>query len=242
MSDARAALDFAVALAACACAADAGELFPELVDLLGAEAMIVTCSGCWSSERSFDLADPQIYNQDLLGAIGRRWRDHPFVPSDLLGPREQALRLSDAAGARWRKGALFSEFYRPLGMGRELSAQLAWSPGSSCCIAFHRSGRDFGEREGTLLELLAPHLRIARARAVAPRPEPHLGPADLSPRLGITPREAEVLALLATGRANKEIASDLHISPHTVVRHTESIYRKLDVHNRAAATRIALDR
>jgi len=242
MNDARAALDFAVALAGCARVADAVEVFHGLVDLLGAEAMIVSRSGCWGSGGSFELADPQIYNPDLLGAVGRGWRDHPFIPSDLRGPREQALRLSDAAWAGWRGGALFSEFYRPLGMGRELSAQLAWSPGSSCCIAFHRSGRDFGEREGALLQLLVPHLRAARARAVAPPPraERHLGAAELAPRLGITPREAEVLALLAAGRANKEIAGDLGISPHTVVRHTESIYRKLDVHNRAAATRIAL--
>jgi DNA-binding CsgD family transcriptional regulator len=122
-------------------------------------------------------------------------------------------------------------------MDRELSAQLAWDPGASCCIAFHR-----GEREGSLLELLAPHLRAARVRAVTPpsRAEPHLGAAELASRLGITLREAEVLILLAAGRANKEIAGELGISSHTVVRHVENIYKKLDVHSRAAATRIAL--
>jgi DNA-binding CsgD family transcriptional regulator len=242
MADARAALDFAAALAGCTREADVKELFPELITLLGAEAMLVSHSGRWAGEGSFELADPEIYYPELLGAVGRAWRDHPFVPADLRAPREQVLRLSDAAGEGWRGGALFSDFYRPLGMGRELSAQLAWSPGASCCIAFHRGGRDFGEREGALLELLAPHLRAARVRAVTPPPraEPHLGAGELASRLGITPREAEVLVLLAAGRANKEIAGDLGISTNTVVRHVENIYKKLDVHNRAAATRIAL--
>ena len=65
----------------------------------------------------------------------------------------------------------------------------------------------------------------------APRSEP--APADLSPR------EREVLSLIATGATNKEIADDLHLSPHTVKEHTSAIYRKLGVRNRAEATRQA---
>lgn len=64
-------------------------------------------------------------------------------------------------------------------------------------------------------------------------------PAELVARLGVTSREAEVLTLLAAGRANKQIARNLGISRHTVVRHLEHIYAKLDVNNRAEAARIA---
>lgn len=58
---------------------------------------------------------------------------------------------------------------------------------------------------------------------------------------GLTVREVEVLRLLARGMSNKQIAGCLVISPHTVNVHIHSIFSKLDVHSRSAATRYALD-
>jgi DNA-binding NarL/FixJ family response regulator len=55
----------------------------------------------------------------------------------------------------------------------------------------------------------------------------------------LSEREQEVLSLIATGSTNKEIAGQLHLSPHTVKEHTSAIYRKLGVRNRAEATRQA---
>lgn len=55
----------------------------------------------------------------------------------------------------------------------------------------------------------------------------------------LSEREQEVLSLIAGGSTNKEIASQLHLSPHTVKEHTSAIYRKLGVRNRAEATRQA---
>lgn len=51
----------------------------------------------------------------------------------------------------------------------------------------------------------------------------------------LTAREREVLALLADGRSNREIAADLGLSPKTVNRHVENIFNKLGVSSRAAA-------
>ncbi len=56
----------------------------------------------------------------------------------------------------------------------------------------------------------------------------------------LTPREAEVLALLAQGLANKQIAYELEISDHTVKFHISSIYRKLGATNRTEAVRIGI--
>lgn len=53
----------------------------------------------------------------------------------------------------------------------------------------------------------------------------------------LTPREKEVLQLIAKGLANDEIAKTLFISKHTVKNHITSIYRKMGSRNR---TKVAL--
>ncbi len=56
---------------------------------------------------------------------------------------------------------------------------------------------------------------------------------------GLTAREREVLRLVASGKSNREIASELVISDHTVRRHLQNIFAKLGVSSRAAATAFA---
>jgi DNA-binding NarL/FixJ family response regulator len=55
----------------------------------------------------------------------------------------------------------------------------------------------------------------------------------------LTEREREVLDLIAGGSTNREIAEQLFLSPHTVKEHTSSLYRKLQVRNRAEAVQKA---
>ncbi|HWH19400.1 MAG TPA: hypothetical protein VN671_02615, partial [Solirubrobacterales bacterium] len=170
IAEARAALALAAELAECTEAAELADRTEALAALIGAEGVIVTGTRDWMGETTIEVGDPDVYRAELLGAIGRDWRDHPVMAPDLAAAGYGARRLSDFVSSRgWRRRALFNDFYRPLGMLHELSAQLAWGPaGSSCCIALHRAGHDFGPRERALLELLAPHLRAARTR-VAPR-------------------------------------------------------------------------
>jgi DNA-binding CsgD family transcriptional regulator len=59
--------------------------------------------------------------------------------------------------------------------------------------------------------------------------------------LGLTHREVEVLQLVAKGLTDAEVAGRLYISPRTVSQHLRSIYNKLDVPSRAAATRFAVE-
>jgi DNA-binding NarL/FixJ family response regulator len=62
-----------------------------------------------------------------------------------------------------------------------------------------------------------------------------------SPKLAmLTAREREVLTLLARGLDNQAIARQLHLSSHTARTHVGNILRKLGVHSRADAARIAL--
>jgi DNA-binding CsgD family transcriptional regulator len=67
-----------------------------------------------------------------------------------------------------------------------------------------------------------------------------LEPAQLA-RLGLSSREAEVLAWVTAGKTNPAIAGLLHISPRTVQTHLDRVYRKLGVETRTAAAARALE-
>lgn len=58
---------------------------------------------------------------------------------------------------------------------------------------------------------------------------------------GLTPREAEVLRLVATGMTNRQVADTLVISDKTVARHVSNIFTKLGLSSRAAATAYAYE-
>jgi DNA-binding CsgD family transcriptional regulator len=53
--------------------------------------------------------------------------------------------------------------------------------------------------------------------------------------LGLSPRECEILALLASGQSNKEMARTLAISPNTIKTHVARVYEKLEVARRVQA-------
>ena len=65
-------------------------------------------------------------------------------------------------------------------------------------------------------------------------------PAMLSECLGLSPREAEVLAWIARGKSNRDVGDILDLSTRTVTKHVEQIFQKLGVENRTAAALAAL--
>ena len=73
-----------------------------------------------------------------------------------------------------------------------------------------------------------------------------VGRAAEAARLGLTPREREVLGLVADGRSNRQIAEELYTSAKTASVHVSNILAKLGVPNRAeaavAAHRLGLTR
>jgi DNA-binding CsgD family transcriptional regulator len=75
------------------------------------------------------------------------------------------------------------------------------------------------------------------ARRLTPRPAPAefaLNQAAIR-SLGLTPRECQILAQLASGQSNKELARSLSISPNTIKTHLARLYEKLEVRNRIEA-------
>ena len=79
----------------------------------------------------------------------------------------------------------------------------------------------------------------AAARSMA-RP-PDSASAQRLERIGLTPREAEVLLWVAQGKANTDIGVILGMSEKTVKIHMGNILRKLSVENRTAAARLAIE-
>jgi DNA-binding CsgD family transcriptional regulator len=105
--------------------------------------------------------------------------------------------------------------------------------------------RELGDLDTAALELSAALVTFeelgatvdrARVAALAEAESAETSPASAH---GLTGRELQVLRLVATGMSNREIAERLFISEHTVARHLQNIFAKLDVSSRAAATAFA---
>ena len=138
-----------------------------------------------------------------------------------LGPAE---RPPLAAYCRWRQaealvaaGASRAEASVPLRDAYAVAARIGarpWPPSSNCSPS-------------------APALTSPRRTPDTRRKR------ALEEALGLTPREADVLALIARGYTNREIASTLVISVRTAGVHVSHILRKLDAPNRLQAAAIA---
>jgi DNA-binding CsgD family transcriptional regulator len=82
---------------------------------------------------------------------------------------------------------------------------------------------------------------VARARTLLDeQADARPAPQALSRTHALTPREVDILRLVASGHTNQEIAAILFISATTVQRHLANVYTKIDAHGRAEATTYAL--
>ena len=102
------------------------------------------------------------------------------------------------------------------------------SAGSVVQLFFDRQDRYFDEADLTLLRMVEPAIRRLVRGCAGP---PGFAVARLSRS------EREVMALVATGASNREVAEELFVTVHTVRKHLENAYRKLGVTNRTAAAR-----
>ena len=161
------------------------------------------------------------------------WDSQPCSYPDRTGDLRSVLKIADFYSARqWRSTGMYCDLYRPLGIAHELQLSLpdpagpAAGPGRHLRLYLSRGpGPDFSERDRALLVLLRPHLHQAYLDAERRRhPVPRL-----------TPRQNDLLRLLAAGHTNSQIARRLGISEGTVRTHLEHIYVRLGVSSRTAA-------
>jgi DNA-binding CsgD family transcriptional regulator len=173
-----------------------------------------------------------------------------LLPEDHRSPRFGACRTLAAAEATraagrsdpvaWKLAA--DEF---LAVGARYSQAYAQFRQAEALLAAAGDGRaaaapPLQESHSTTVELGERPLR-AEIETLAQRARVVLGeePEDPGSELGITAREHEVLALLAEGRTNREIAETLVITEKTASVHVSHILAKLDARNRGEAAAIA---
>ncbi len=109
-------------------------------------------------------------------------------------------------------------------------------------VLIGRACQGLGDEDAFALELDAAR-RIFEEMEAAPdvaSVDSLVGRAEAEPH-GLSPRELEVLRQVATGKSNREIAAALVISEHTVARHVQNIFTKLDVPSRTAAGAFAFE-
>jgi DNA-binding CsgD family transcriptional regulator len=152
---------------------------------------------------------------------------------DRTGDLRSVVKMADFYSAwQWQSSGMCADVYRPQGIKHELQLCLPEPPGPSRgpgrtvrLYFFRLSGPDFSERDRALLTLIRPHLHQAyldaeRRRASVAR---------------LTPRQTDLLRLVADGHTNVQIGRRLGLSEGTVRTHLENIYGRLQVSSRTAA-------
>jgi DNA-binding CsgD family transcriptional regulator len=163
-----------------------------------------------------------------LDAIARRF------DTDVLGA--MAAQAEGAAGlARGDTGGALVRLKESFAVWQKVDAPYI---AARLRVSIAQACRELGDEDGATLELDAAAAVFERLGA-----GPDLGAVAALRRAGarrppggLTPRELEVLRLLAAGKTNRAIAETLGVSGKTVDRHVENIFTKLDVSSRAAAT------
>ena len=190
--------------------------------------------GYWFIQGVPDEGDDEEPGGDVDRAHWRHyWDSAPCSYPDRSGDLRSVVKIADFYSARqWHSTGMYADVYRPQGLEYELQLCLPEPPGPARgpgrtvrLYLFRLSGPDFSERDRALLTLLRPHLHHAYLDAERRR-------AQGSP---LTPRQSDLLRLVADGHTNAQVARRLGLSEGTVRTHLENIYGRLQVSSRTAA-------
>ena len=163
--------------------------------------------------------------------------EHPVINYYRATGSGQAMKISDFLSQRqFHRLGLYAEFFRPIPVEHQIAISMLGPGGDVIGIALNRGRSDFTDTERAVLGLLRGPLMTGLLRA-RNRQQAHSALSTTRPDslATLTDREIQVLELVALGRTNAAIAHTLGVSPRTVAKHLEHIYRKLGVASRAAA-------
>lgn len=212
-------------------AAGPGEGLAGLGRLVGCD--VVSCTSTEHTTRRLTGTVTDRPEQNLMRHP--EFRAHVHQHPGFAAYRSGALRLgtsaalSDLADLRTLRGLPFyTDFYRPRGTVDQLLCVVQVDDRHGRVLTLSRSRPGFTARDRELVDLLAPHLAQAFARESRPPVRPVTG----GPVEALTAREREVAGLVARAATDRDIARRLGISPRTVQKHLQQVYRKLDLTSR----------
>lgn len=185
----------------------------------------------------------------LYRAYGEYAFQNPLMRRNIETLDGRPYRFSDVISTdELHQLDLYLEVYAPMGVEHQMAFTLPATPGRVIAIALSRSDPDYTDAERDIVERARPFLIQAWRNALehtalrdelAARP---LGPANGDGAAveqlraqGLTERQAQVLALIARGRSNRDVGAILGITDRTVQKHLEHCYRILDLPGRSAA-------
>jgi DNA-binding CsgD family transcriptional regulator len=193
--------------------------------------------------RTVSLTDPPV-SPEVHETFARLAHQNPLAAHFLASPEGRALRFSDLiTRSELHALELYQEMYRSLGVEYQIAFTLPSPSERILGVSLSRSHCDFTDTERDLLNLARPYLIQAYRNALlvtVPEAFAARSPdAGALRSLGLTPRQAEVLRLVAMGSSDYDVGAILGISARTVEKHLEHCYRVLGVANRSQAARRA---
>lgn len=169
-------------------------------------------------------------------------------PCPIVGYRSKtrdlsAVRLTDVTSwPRYRESSIYRDYFAPVRIEHMIDVGLQVAPSLHRSFTLYRRAGDgnFSRRDQAILELLRPHFgRLERVaalrRQLSERVPARVDLDQLQRSIPLTPREREIIAMVAQGKTNAQIGVELWIAPSTVKKHLEHVYEKLGVGSRAAA-------
>jgi len=173
-----------------------------------------------------------------MAAFASCVHEHPLVNYHRETGDARPVMISDFLSRQdFHRLSLYSEYFRCISVEYQIAVGLPSTGPAIIGIALNRAAKDFTEHERDLLSVIHLPLMTALQRA---QQRQRAREAISSALTDLTDREIRVLRLAALGRTNNAIAHALDISPRTVAKHLEHIYRKLDVNSRTSAVFAAL--
>jgi DNA-binding CsgD family transcriptional regulator len=215
-------------------------VLPALAQLVGADVLTYNDIGTKPGQVYYVDHPDGALEPATRAAFARHVVEHPVVNHYRATGDGSALRISDfLSRSEFHRIGLYAEFFARVPTEHQLAVTLS-VPGTHVIgIAFSRARTEFTDTDRDLLTALRAPLVAGLLRARRHLARRALTGNGADRLAALTDREVGVLELVALGRTNPAIARALDVSPRTVAKHLEHIYRKLDVTNRAAAAALA---
>lgn len=155
------------------------------------------------------------------------WLEHRGEHPVMSGRHGPVVAVSDVLARReFERTWMYQHAFRPAGVRHEIGLELSHPERAMSVVVLSRSGgRDFDERDHLALQLLRPHVDAAVRRWTSPAP-------------GLTPRQREVLRLVADGLTDAQIARRTGVAEATVGKHLEHVYARTGARNRTHAVQL----